>query len=127
VAANPHNSIALQRVINSPRRGIGNKSIEALAAHANRNGISMYEAMRQVCGGAEIDLPKGSIPKFTKLRSQIDKWQQFGKNNPPSVLLEHILEDTGYIESLGDPNNLEVISRKDNIEELRTSIIQQEE
>src|SRR5690606_30151230 len=45
----------------------------------------------------------------------------------PSDIFDRVLKDTAYVESLGDPNSLEVIGRRDNLEELRTSIIALEE
>lgn len=127
VAANPNNTIAMQRVINTPRRGLGNKTVDALATFASRRRISMFEAMGRAASGEAVGIPKGAIQKLANLKSQIEIWQEFAKHNRPSEILDCILEDTAYVASLGDPHSLEVISRKDNIDELRTSMIQQEE
>lgn len=126
VACNPHNSIPLQRVINTPRRGLGNKSIDAVLEFASRQNISLFRAIQEAINGAQINLPKGSIPKFAKFVAQIEKWQKFSEHGSPSEMLNRILDETDYIASLGDPNNLEVISRRDNIDELRTSILTME-
>lgn len=127
IAANPNNTIALQRVINTPRRGLGNKTVDALATFARRRRTSMFDAMGRAASGETDGLSKGAIQKLANLRSLMEIWQEFGKHHQPSEILDRILEDTAYIQSLGDPHSLDVISRKDNIEELRTSMIQQEQ
>ncbi len=126
VAANPGNSIAMQRIINTPRRGLGNKSIESLAEHASRRRISFFDAIKAACAGTDIGLPKASCAKLGKFAMQVDSWQTFGRDHNPSALLDKILEDTAYITNLGDPHSIEVMARRNNIEELRTSIITME-
>lgn len=126
VAANPGNSIALQRVINTPRRGLGNKSIETVAEYASRKRISFYEAMRAACSGTDVGLPKAGVTKFARFLEQVEAWRKFAKDSKPSDLLDRILKDTAYVESLGDPHSIEVMGRRDNLEELRTSIITME-
>jgi len=126
VAANPGNSIALQRIINTPRRGLGSKSVDTLASFASRRRVSLYDAILAACRGEHIDLPKGSIPKLSKFVGLVEKWRSFAADHRPSEILDRILEDTLYIESLGDPHSLDVIARTDNIEELRTSMITME-
>lgn len=126
VAANPGNSIAMQRIVNTPRRGLGNKSIEIVAEYASRRRLSFFDAMKAACSGGNVDLPKAACAKYAKFLQQVDGWQRFAQDNNPSALLDRILEDTGYVASLGDPHSIEVIGRRDNIEELRTSIITME-
>lgn len=126
VAANPNNSIALERIINTPRRGLGNKSIDAALEYASRKRISLYTTIREAVRGEQIDLPKGAIPKFAKFIAQVENWRGYAQNHRPSEVLERILTETEYIASLGDPQSLEVIGRVDNIEELKTSIVQME-
>ncbi len=126
VAANPGNSIALQRVINTPRRGLGNKSIEAAAEYASRNRISFYDSIKAASNGTDIGLPKAGVAKFARFLEQVEGWREFAKDHKPSDVLEKIMKDTAYVESLGDPHNIEVMGRIDNLEELRTSIITME-
>jgi len=66
------------------------------------------------------------VPKLQKFLAQVEAWQAFAQEHKPSELLERILRDTSYIESLGDPNSLEVIGRKENLEELASSILTME-
>lgn len=125
VAANPGNSIALLRIINTPRRGLGDKSIQLISDHARRNRMSHFEAMK-VATQQDIGIPRAAIPKLQKFLAQVEAWQAFAQEHKPSELLERILRDTSYIESLGDPNSLEVIGRKENLEELASSILTME-
>ncbi len=126
VACNPNNTIALQRIINTPRRGLGNKSIDTLMEYASRNDTSLHGTIKQALSGANIDLPRGSIPKLSKFVELVTRWQKFADHHSPSETLQRILDDTDYITHLGDSNLPEVIARKENISELQTSIIEME-
>src|SRR5690606_38322078 len=102
------------------------KSVDTIAEYASRRRMSFYSAMQEACRGGLPDLPKAAIPKLTKLLEQIKSWTKYSADRRPSEVLDRILNETDYIASLGDPQSLEVISRRDNIEELKTSIITME-
>ena len=118
---NPNNAIALKRIINRPRRGLGDKSIEALQALADQLGVSCYQAIAR---GAADGLIKGATAKkMSAFRDSIEKWRAMKQGGAPiSDLLSTILKDTAYVESLGDPDDLEVIMRRENVAEL-TAVI----
>lgn len=126
IAANPGNGIAMLRVINTPRRGIGDKTVQVLSDYARRQRTSIFEIMKVAGQGALGDIPKAAQAKIGKFAAQVEAWQAYGQEYKPSELLERILKDTDYVAALGDPGNLEVISRKDNLEELVSSIISME-
>ena len=123
VAANPDNTIALRRIINTPRRGIGDKTVELLAAHARRHDCSLFQSMRSVVRNQVEGISGKAATSIERLVAHILNWQEYALTVPPSDLLEKLLEDTGYVISLGDPNSLDVISRRENLDELLNSII----
>src|SRR5690606_81734 len=77
VAANPDNNIPLARIINTPRRGLGDKSIQLITDHARRNRISNFQALKQVAGGLDLGVPKAAAGKMAKFVAQVEEWQSY--------------------------------------------------
>ena len=106
--------LAFIRIINTPRRGIGPKTIEAIQSLANENGITMYEVIRQ-----------GMYPKsretFDSFVRMVEKWREDMKNGDLEQLLQEVLNDSGYrtmLEKDGETERLENIkSLLDDIQE----------
>lgn len=121
VVANPDNNIALLRIINQPRRGIGDKTVQAVVDWAAQRGISVFAAMREIVATDEI--PKAAAGKLGNFLEQIQEWRRFARENPASEVFKKVLEETGYIEALGDPKSIENQSRIDNLEELLSAIV----
>ena len=126
VIENPLNSIAFLRVINKPRRGIGDKSIGALQQLADARGVSCYAAIE--VGLKEKAFSRGLDRKLEQLREMIESWRKLKANGASLTdLLRTVLKDTQYEEKLGDPDDFEVINRRENIAELGTVIGEFEE
>jgi len=124
LAQNPGNNLALQRIINTPRRGIGDKSVEQLLRFARQQGISLYEALQRA-------LPEGVIAgsaarAAATLARQIRAWHEMAHSVLPSQLFARIREEIAYDAGLGDPAQMEVRSRIENIDELYNSIVSYE-
>lgn len=121
VVANPGNSIALLRIINTPKRGMGAKSVQAVIDRARRKRISEYAALKEMAD--DSDLPRGAASGAWKLISLFEDWRELAhEGEAPAKILKRVLEDTGYIESLGDPALLDVRARTENIEELQNAV-----
>ena len=113
--ANGNDDIALLRIINVPKRGIGATTIAKVVDYANANDISLYDAMsisENAGVGKASDKIKNFIDMIEYFREKIDK-----KANISSII-DELLDKTGYIESLYDEGEIEGESRKENIEEL---------
>ncbi|MBN1515652.1 UvrD-helicase domain-containing protein [Candidatus Sumerlaeota bacterium] len=124
LAANPNNDISMLRVINTPRRGIGQKSIDAVLEEAGAKNQTMFVTLKQMA--AENRLPRGGKKSVAEFLGLLETWRADVGKLSPSTLLERILSDTGYIEALGDENAIEVVTRRENIDELKASIVQWE-
>ena len=113
--ANGNDDIALLRIINVPKRGIGATTIAKVVDYANANDISLYDAMSisEMAGvGKASDKIKSFITMIEEFREKIAQKANIAN------LIEELLEETGYIESLYDEGEIEGESRKENIEEL---------
>jgi ATP-dependent DNA helicase pcrA len=111
--ANGSDDIALLRIMNVPKRGIGNASIQKVSAFASANGLSLYEAIREVSQIAGMGKAAEKFQAFSSLIEQIR--QETGKI---STLIERLIVLTGYKEYLSQEGEIEAQARWENIEEL---------
>lgn len=125
LAMNPFDDIALLRVINTPVRGIGKTSIDALQAAAKANGASLWMTIRGVTD-PEFPLDVAMTPRaVTALRGfkdviegLIKKAADDGGNYSVSDVVIAAIEDTGYANALRTENTDEAQARLENLEEL---------
>ncbi|MBI1784954.1 UvrD-helicase domain-containing protein, partial [Candidatus Sumerlaeota bacterium] len=113
---NPVDGLSLTRIVNKPRRGIGDKTLTRLFNEASKKGVSLWQQMMSASGDEEI--PKKSRAGIADLLAKIDRWRDLSQNRTPVELLDAVLRDTGYEESLGSERDLETLSRLENIGEL---------
>ena len=113
---NRDDGVSLRRIINAPRRGIGQSTLNAIADEGARRGLSFAQAM---CDPALVTLvaPKRAkeIASFLML---IDRFAEIGRVEGPSRLLVTVLEDTGYVRELRAEDTVEAQSRLENLQEL---------
>ncbi|XIF19615.1 MAG: DNA helicase PcrA [Acetilactobacillus jinshanensis] len=120
--ANPSDSISLQRIINVPKRGIGQASVSKLTDFANENHWSLLEATRHLDLANQISTrAKNSIGRFGTLISKLR--QQMPKLNVTD-LTKQVLDKTGYLPTLKASNSLEAKARIENIEEFISVTLQ---
>ena len=93
VLLNSHDDVSLLRIINTPRRGIGRTTIEKLRAEADREGISLYEAMVRMTGSASplSERTKGNLTAFIQ---RIAGWKAAASS--PDNLIDRIVADIRY-------------------------------
>ena len=120
VIASPTDDLRLTRIINSPPRGIGARTVEMVAELARSEGRSMFE----ILGDAEKyeDLQRAGI-RLRLFATMIRELQEFGKNHTPELLFDELLEKTGYVRMLEEKNTTEDTARAENVREVRTSIL----
>jgi len=113
---NRDDGISLRRIINAPRRGIGQSTLNAIADEGGRRGMSFSQAMRDPALVALV-APKRAkdIASFLTL---IDRFAEIGRVEGPSKLLVTVLEDTGYVRELRAEDTVEAQSRLENLQEL---------
>ena len=128
LALNPTDSIALQRVINSPARGIGKQTIDELTRRANDAGVSLWEAISLVIEKPEnlssraVSALKGFrriVQRLGDLARGEDKSQQHvDSDSPVSDLVKAAILDTGYENALRGEQTDEAEARLENLQEL---------
>jgi len=120
VAVNPNNTIALQRIINVPPRGIGDRTVEKLLQLGREKNLTLYQSLELAV--TERLLPANAVEKVSKFLNSTKEWIRAVTHITPFDLLRRIIDETDYIESLGDQHSIQVISKKDNIQELQNAI-----
>lgn len=116
VLVNPTDSISLRRIINVPKRGIGDATVNKVVDFADDYELPLWDALSTVrniptltarnCGGIEIFM------------EMMDKFMEMSEIMPVSTLIETILKETGYISELEKSKEIEDKSRIENLKEL---------
>ena len=112
---NPADDVSLRRIINTPRRGIGATTVQAIAELAESAGVSMYEV---ISSGEPLPIrPKQrkSIEAFVEL---IEDLKTDIDSVLPSVLIQEIVERTGYVRQLMEEDSIQARARIENIGQL---------
>ena len=120
VIASPADDLRLTRIINSPPRGIGERSIELVRQIAERENCAMFDILRRAENYVELQRSTLKLRLFSEL---IEQLRAFSQVNTPDVLLDELYEKTGYIRALEAKNTTESTAKIENVQELKTSVI----
>ncbi|HEY0391445.1 MAG TPA: UvrD-helicase domain-containing protein [Solirubrobacterales bacterium] len=113
---NPSDQVSFARIVNSPRRGIGNTSQARLAAHANTTGLSIWEVAERV---EEVPgLGAAATKAVGRFQETMEGLRARAEDAPVAELLEAVLRETGYLEALSAERTIEAEGRAENLEEL---------
>lgn len=123
VLINKNDDFSLKRIINVPRRGIGQGALEKIEIYANDNNISVYEALEQI---DFISVSKKVKENVNNLVNVFNKYEEI-TNFSIDELVVGIYKDTGYEEMLKNSKDEYSNSRVENIAELVTSAKQYSE
>ncbi|NLN76770.1 MAG: UvrD-helicase domain-containing protein [Armatimonadetes bacterium] len=116
LAANPHESISLRRVINVPTRGIGQTSISRLEQFAIAEQITLYEALRRISEVTTLTpRARALMGKFYEI---IHHLNEIHSQMSVHSLTREVLEVTGYLSALSEEQTMEARNRLENVEEL---------
>ncbi|MBO0851167.1 MAG: UvrD-helicase domain-containing protein, partial [Pseudonocardia sp.] len=121
VLSNPEDTVGLRRILNVPRRGIGDRAEEAVALYAEKHRISFATALRRAAEGEVNTLATRSqraIRGFVDLMDELREKVVDGE--PVAELLESVLARTGYTADLEESEDPQDESRVENLAELVT-------
>jgi DNA helicase-2/ATP-dependent DNA helicase PcrA len=111
-----YDDLALERVIENPRRGVGESTLNLLYSFGQKNKLCLEDSIKK---NIEIDSLKPKIKtSLSQLTKMIDKWRLDAKTNKHYDLLKLVLDESGYSEMLKNKKDLENENRLENIKEL---------
>ena len=123
--ANPADNLSLLRVINTPRRGIGKATIDALVNAAQQLGTTLWEIL--IDETSVNTLAGRSAKAVNNFAQMIRKSQEQISTVPVSEVLEQLLEASGYVQDLQNQGTEEADNRIQNVKELYNAVLQFEE
>src|SRR5438094_3991927 len=140
LALNPDDSIALQRVINTPTRGIGKQTLDEIEARARELGTSYWEAISDLMQNEQRLSPRavaaltnfqrivnGLAAKAAKVNSDRGADEDIESTAPVSDLVKAAIMDSGYENALKAENNDEAEARLENLQELVNAAVDYDE
>ena len=114
--ANPSDDITVRRIINEPKRGIGDRAQGSIAALAEREGISFSAAMHRLDEAPALATRSANaIRSFSQL---MDDLAELAEGASVTAVLEAVLEQSGYLEALRTSTDPQDESRVENLAEL---------
>lgn len=121
---NARDDLAVRRIINVPKRGIGATTLGRVQDYAAERSMSFYDALREADQIPSLGRAASKVEPFVTfiqtLRSKLEYLS-------PSELLKDIIENTGYVEELRAEGTEEAEARIENIDELITKVVTYEE
>ncbi|MBQ1878138.1 MAG: UvrD-helicase domain-containing protein [Erysipelotrichaceae bacterium] len=108
--------LSFKRIINTPKRGIGSKTVDYILENARSESVTMYEM------AAVIDLPPRARKTIDALIRQIEDWKQRSLDQALEDTLHMILEESGYRQMLEDSDDPKDAERIENLKELISDI-----
>jgi DNA helicase-2/ATP-dependent DNA helicase PcrA len=120
VVNSPADDLAFERIVNVPKRGLGDATVQMLHDHARKRRIPLYEAARAVVETDELK-PKarGSL---RDLLSSFDRWRAQAEVGSHTELAETVLDESGYTEMWQKDRSADAAGRLENLKELVRSM-----
>ncbi|WP_421722869.1 UvrD-helicase domain-containing protein [Bauldia sp.] len=120
VVVQPADDLAFERIVNTPRRGIGDTTVRLLHARARAESIPLTEAAAEMAETDEINARART--SLRQLLAQFDRWREQLAALPHTELAEIILEESGYTEMWQADRSADAPGRLENLKELVRSM-----
>lgn len=115
VMVQPNDDLALERIINTPRRGIGDTTLAQLMEHAKLHQLSLMESITHHLNYGDLKRAKQPLQA---LSDSFQKWRQQLDHLPHYEVIETMLHESGYLEMWRTDTSPEAAGRVENIQEL---------
>src|SRR4051812_15161140 len=116
---NPHDVVAFQRIVNSPKRGLGTTSVSRVLSHAATMESSIWEAAADATVDGVPGLGAAARKAMTRFMETLEALRERAEQRVPiGDLLEAVLSETGYLDALEAERTFEAQGRIENLQEL---------
>ncbi len=120
VINSPADDLAFERIVNVPKRGLGDASVQLLHDHARKRRLPMTEAARAIVETDELKpKPRGAL---RGLIEAIERWRKQRDTLPHTQLAEIVLDESGYTEMWQKDRSADAAGRLENLKELVRSM-----
>ena len=117
VIANPDDVVSLRRILNTPRRGIGDRAEASVEALAERESVTFVQALERADEAYLAPRSLNAIREFLEMLTAL-RAVRAGPDTSPSAILEAVLDNTGYLRELDASKDPQDEGRADNLREL---------
>ena len=122
LVAQGDDDLAFERIVNKPKRGIGDASVQALHHFARARQLPLLAAAREIVETDE--LPPKAKKALGELAGNFARWSEAARHLPHTELAEMVLDESGYTDMLKADKSAEAPGRLDNLKELVRSMEQ---
>jgi DNA helicase-2/ATP-dependent DNA helicase PcrA len=113
--ANPEDEVSLKRIVNVPKRGVGDTSIARLDKWSRDHAVPFFQAMTEA---ERAGVTGKALTGINQLNGLMDEFREKAKEVGPSELLQLVVERSGYLDELISEHSVEAAGRLENVEEL---------
>jgi ATP-dependent DNA helicase UvrD/PcrA len=124
LALHPEDDISLLRVLNVPARGIGKTTVDALREIADRERLSLWDAIESLMTNPASTRATAPLRTFREL---VVRLREAYNTKEPAEFLRFLLEETAYMPMLRDRNTPDDVARMENLEELARAVAESQE
>jgi DNA helicase II / ATP-dependent DNA helicase PcrA len=122
LVAQGDDDLAFERIVNRPKRGIGDASVQALHQFSRARTIPLLAAAREIADTDEV--PPKARKALGELAAMIARWSETARHLPHTELAEMMLDESGYTDMLKNDKSADAPGRLDNLKELVRSMEQ---
>ncbi len=112
----PSDDLAFERIYNTPKRGLGDKTLEKLHRHARSRGVPLSLAAVEIADSDE--LPARARNTLVGFMRDVARWRDLAKTSSPAELVRTLLDESGYTAALQAEKSAESAGRLENLTEL---------
>jgi DNA helicase-2/ATP-dependent DNA helicase PcrA len=120
VIAQPSDDLAFERIYNSPKRGLGDKTLEKLHRYARARNVPLAMAALEIVDSGE--LPARARGTLLALMRNFARWREAASTLSPAELVRTVLEESDYTDALQADKNAESAGRLENLAELARAL-----
>ncbi|HNN56988.1 MAG TPA: 3'-5' exonuclease, partial [Novosphingobium sp.] len=114
--AQPSDDLAFERIYNTPKRGLGDKTLEKLHRHARARGVPLSLAAIEITDSDELPArARGTLLAFMR---DVARWRDLARTASPAELARTLLDESGYTAALQAEKSAESAGRLENLAEL---------
>ncbi|OAN51266.1 DNA helicase II [Paramagnetospirillum marisnigri] len=116
LVASPADGLAFERIVNTPKRGLGEAAVQSIHIHARELDISLWDAARVLSNRTELKpKPRQALAKFVE---DVGRWRSLLDTMPHAELAATILDESGYVEMWKADKQPDSPGRVENLKEL---------